>query len=364
MADNSSQQPGGRPKPMARPFIGSRPAPAPTVSAKPAGPAVRPVSVHNAPARATPGKALAAVPNSTASDSAPAIPSASSAWDFPTETDQVQAPESFDSSASAPPPESETTDSWGAAKPSTWDDVAQQAWTSPDAGRTTDDLFGNTVELPWAPTNTEWSGTPDAANEEQTSDTDNPTDVSSSVEPSVDPSMDSGTANAEPVIDVEPTPSFRWTSGTWSATTPPTEVETDAGDVEAEQGMPREERNWSWSAAEQDAASPEWGAEDFDEAGVERETSSNCVSGAEGIDTAEDADPASMVNAEFVPAVDRIDDMVADDDAMARERMATLLERLALRIREGEIALGHGTNMSNDAAVLAWLLCTLLSEAL
>lgn len=48
----------------------------------------------------------------------------------------------------------------------------------------------------------------------------------------------------------------------------------------------------------------------------------------------------------------------------ARERIALVLERLAARVRSGEISLGHSANVASETAVLASVLTTLLSEAL
>ncbi|MFN8581888.1 MAG: hypothetical protein U0163_13060 [Gemmatimonadaceae bacterium] len=56
--------------------------------------------------------------------------------------------------------------------------------------------------------------------------------------------------------------------------------------------------------------------------------------------------------------------MAEDRDTGIQERIAATLDRLASRIRSGEISLNHSANVASETAVLASLLTALLSEAL
>ena len=84
-----------------------------------------------------------------------------------------------------------------------------------------------------------------------------------------------------------------------------------------------------------------------DEAGVESVQD-------EGFDNLATMQPVAMLSA-F---------MEQRDPDLARLRIAETIERLATRIRNGEIPLGHSANVGSETAVLASLLATLLSEAL
>ncbi|MFN8574915.1 MAG: hypothetical protein U0132_22885 [Gemmatimonadaceae bacterium] len=88
----------------------------------------------------------------------------------------------------------------------------------------------------------------------------------------------------------------------------------------------------------------------------------------------DDSEPQVIVPPEAISAFDdlatvepvaMLTALLADErEDPARERIANVLERLAARVRAGEISLGHSANVASETAVLASVLTTLLSEAL
>jgi hypothetical protein len=137
-----------------------------------------------------------------------------------------------------------------------------------------------------------------------------------------------------------------------------------AGPAETEEGIAQ------MSAADEDETDDE--GEEEAEALMESNADLDLPSQPNYQTDAAEGDPAydSSTDAEFdilatIEPVALISEFMEQTESdPARTRIAETLERLASRIRSGEIPLGHSANVGSETAVLASVLTTLLSEAL